>query len=143
MQITHHLVDRGDDLEHLLSGDVAVAVQVVHGEGPLQLLLELAARRYAQRTQKFAEIDAAVAVGIKSSEHMLREFGGVTVRKKISINFLELLDGELAVGAVLEEALVPLLDLSVRELSVRLHTFNIIHFFFIQRKNIEKVLTKK
>ena len=38
---THHFVDGGDDLEHLLPRDEPIAVQVVHGEGPLQLLLQL------------------------------------------------------------------------------------------------------
>ena len=51
---------------------------------------------------------------------MLRKFGGVTVGEKVAVDFLKLLDGELAVGAVLQEALVPLLDLGVGELGVRL-----------------------
>mgnify|MGYP006863763540 CR=1 FL=1 len=51
---------------------------------------------------------------------MLCEFGRVTVWEKIAVDFLELLDRELAVGTVLEEALVPLLDFRVGKLSVGL-----------------------
>ena len=40
--LTHHFVDGGDNFQHLLPGDVSIAIQVVHGEGPLQLLLQLA-----------------------------------------------------------------------------------------------------
>lgn len=35
----HHLVDGVDDVQHLLLGDDAVAVDVVEREGPLQPLL--------------------------------------------------------------------------------------------------------
>lgn len=63
------------DLEHLLPGDVPVAVQVVHREGPLELLLELAAAGDAQRAQELPEVDGAVAVGVERPEHVLGELG--------------------------------------------------------------------
>ena len=44
---------------------------------------------------------------------MLRKFPSVPIGEKVAVDFLKLLDGELAVGAVLQEALVPLLDLGV------------------------------
>lgn len=49
---------------------------------------------------------------------MLRELGRVPVRKEVPVDLLELLDGEVAGGAVLQEPLVPLLDLGVGELGV-------------------------
>ena len=47
---------------------------------------------------------------------MLGELGGVAVREKVAVDLFELFDAELAVGAVFEETLVPLLDLGVAEL---------------------------
>ena len=44
----YHFVNRGDNLQHLPSRDEAVLVQVVHAEGPLQLVLELAPRGYTE-----------------------------------------------------------------------------------------------
>ncbi len=64
------------------------------------------------------EVDAAVGVGVKGAEDVLGELGGVAVGEEVPVDLLELLDAELSVGAVLEEALVPLLDLGVRELGV-------------------------
>jgi len=127
---SHHFVDGGHNLKHLLSGDVAVAIEVVHGEGPLQFLLEFAARGHAERTEKLAKIDAAITVGIKSSKHMLGKLRRVSVREKVSVDFLKLLDGQLAIGTVLEEALVPLLDLGVCELGVRLEVVEDLGFEF-------------
>lgn len=62
-----------DDLQHLLPRDVPVAVEVVHGEGPLQLLLELAARGHAQRAEELSEIYRPVAVRVESPEYVLRK----------------------------------------------------------------------
>ena len=107
-----------DNLEHLLARDVPVAVQVVHAEGPLELLLQLAARGDAQRADELAEVYRPVPVGVKGAEHVLRKLRGVTVREEITVDLLELLHGEVAARAVFEEAFVPLLDLIIRELCV-------------------------
>ena len=48
-----------------LSRDVSVAVQVVHGKGPLEFLLQFSPRRHAQRAQKLPEIYRTVAVLIE------------------------------------------------------------------------------
>lgn len=62
-----------NDFEHLLPRYIPIAVQVVHGEGPLELLLELAAWRHAQRAQELSKVDRAVAVRIERTEHVLGE----------------------------------------------------------------------
>ena len=86
--IIYHLIDSCDDLEHLPPGDEAVLVEVVHGEGPLQLVLELAAGGDAQRAQKLPEVDGPVSVGVKCPEHVHRELGGVARGENVPVHFL-------------------------------------------------------
>ena len=106
------------DLQHLAAADVAVAVEVIHAEGPLELLLQLAPRGHAQRDDELPEVDGAVAIGVKGAEDVLGELGSVAVGEEVGIDLLELVHGQVAGGAVLEEALVPLLQLMVCELRV-------------------------
>ena len=42
-EAAHHVVDGADDVQHLVTADVAVAVDVVEAEDPLQLLRQRAA----------------------------------------------------------------------------------------------------
>ena len=72
--ITHHFVDGRNNLKHLLSRDVAVAIEVVHGERPLQLLLELAPRGHTKGTQKLSKVNTAIAIGVKSPKDVLGKF---------------------------------------------------------------------
>lgn len=46
---------------------------------------------------------------------MLGELAGVAVGEEVAVDLLELLHGQLAVGAVLQEALVPLLEGRTRQ----------------------------
>jgi len=101
-----------------LPRDEAISIQVVHGEGPLELLLQLSPGGDRQGAEEFSEIARAVVVGVERAKDVLGELGRVAVGEEVSVDLLELLDAELAVGAVLEEALVPLLDLCVGELCV-------------------------
>lgn len=103
----------GHDFEHLLPGYVAVAVEVVHGEGPLQLLLELPPGGNGEGAEELPEVDGAVAVGVERPEDVLGEFARVAVREEVAVDLLELVYGKVAAGAVLQKALVPLLDLRV------------------------------
>ena len=61
------------NFQHLLPGDVSVAVEVVHGEGPLELLFQFTARCHRQGAQKLPEIDGAVGVGVERPKHVLRK----------------------------------------------------------------------
>lgn len=105
-------------LQHLGPADVSVPVQVVHAEGPAQLLLQPAAGRDAQGDDELPEVDGGVPVGVKRAEDVLGELRGVSVGEKVGIDLLELLHGQVSGGTVLEEAAVPLLQLVVRELCV-------------------------
>lgn len=58
-------------LQHLCPADVAVPVQVIHAEGPAQLLLKPATRSHAQGDDELPEIDGGVAVGVKCTKDML------------------------------------------------------------------------
>lgn len=71
------------DLQHLLPADVAVAIQVVHAEGPHELLLQLPAGGDAQRDDELSEVDGAVAVLVEGAEGVLGKLGGVTIGKKL------------------------------------------------------------
>lgn len=72
-----------DDLQHLHARDLAVAVQVVHVEGPVQLLLEAAPGRDGQGTDELSEVDGAVPVLVEGAEGMLGELGGVPIREEL------------------------------------------------------------
>lgn len=71
------------DLQHLHPRDLAVAVQVVHVEGPVELLLEAAPRGDGQGADELSEVDGAVAVLVEGSEGVLGELGGVPVREEL------------------------------------------------------------
>lgn len=72
-----------DDLQHLHAGDLAVAVQVVHVEGPVQLLLEAAPGGDGQGADELPEVDGAVPVLVKGAEGVLGKLGGVSVREEL------------------------------------------------------------
>ncbi len=72
-----------DDLQHLHPCDLAVSVQVVHVEGPVEFLLEAASWCDGQRTDELSEVNGAVAVLVESPEGMLGELGRVTVREEL------------------------------------------------------------
>ena len=72
-----------DDLQHLHACDLAVSVQVVHVEGPVEFLLEAASRCDGQRTDELSEVDGAVAILVEGPEGVLGELGCVTVREEL------------------------------------------------------------
>lgn len=72
-----------DDLQHLHAGDLAVAVQVVHVEGPVQLLLEAAPGGDGQGADELPEVNGAVPVLVKGAEGVLGKLGGVSVREEL------------------------------------------------------------
>lgn len=72
-----------DDLQHLHSCDLAVSIQVVHVEGPVELLLEAASWCDGQRADELSEVDGAVAVLVEGPEGVLCELGGIAVREEL------------------------------------------------------------
>ena len=116
--MSHTVCPHLNYLQHLCPADVPIPVQVVHAEGPAQLLLQPAARRHAQGDDELPEVDSPVSVGVERAEDVLGELGGVSVREEVGVDLLELLHGERAAGAVPQEALVPLHDLVLGEVRV-------------------------
>lgn len=93
------------NLQHLLAADVAVAVQVVHAEGPFQLLLQFPPWRHAQSDDELPEVDGAVVVGVKRAEDVLSKLRGIAVGKEVGIDLLEFLHVQMPTGAVFQEPL--------------------------------------
>ena len=72
-----------DDLQHLHPCDLAVSVQVVHVEGPVEFLLEAASWCDGQGADELSEVDGAVAVLVEGPEGVLGELGRVSVREEL------------------------------------------------------------
>ena len=58
--------------------------QVVHGEGPLQFLVELAPGGYAERHQELSEVDCPVSVGIERPEDVFCELRCISIREEVT-----------------------------------------------------------
>lgn len=99
----YHLVDGLHDGQHLVVGDLAVAVDVVELEGPVQLVLHLAPRRDGQRADELLKVDDAAVVGVEDAEDVVGKGRGVAKGEELAVDLLELLLGERAGRAVLEE----------------------------------------
>lgn len=100
----YHLVNRLDNLEHFVVRDLAVAVNVVQLEGPVQLVLHLAAARDAQGADELLEVDSAALVRVEDVEDVVGKGRGVAEREELRVDLLELALAEHARGAVFEEA---------------------------------------
>lgn len=72
-----------NDLQHLHPGDLAVTVQVVHVESPVQFLLKAAPGGDGQGADELSEVDGAITVLVEGAEGVLCEFGGISVREEL------------------------------------------------------------
>lgn len=72
-----------DDLQHLHSGDLAIPIQVVHVESPVQLLLKAAPGGDGQRADELSEIDGAIPVLVEGAEGVLGKLGGISVWEEL------------------------------------------------------------
>lgn len=72
-----------DDLQHLHSGDLAITIQVIHIEGPVQLLLKAAPGGDGQSADELSEVDGAIAILVEGSEGMLGKLGGISIREEL------------------------------------------------------------
>lgn len=72
-----------NDLQHLHPGDLAVTVQVVHVESPVQFLLKAAPGGDGQGADELSEVDSAITVLVEGAEGVLCEFGGISVREEL------------------------------------------------------------
>ena len=79
-------------------------------EGPLELLFSRSSTGHINGQQELFEVNVSVLVSVEGSENMIAELLGVATREKHLVHVDELDRGKSAVGAVLFEPLVPLLD---------------------------------
>jgi hypothetical protein len=69
----YHLVDGFHNGKHLLVGDLAVAVNVVEVERPVELVLHLAAARHAEGDDEFLKVNGARPIRVEDFEHIVGE----------------------------------------------------------------------
>ena len=105
--LTYHLVDGFYDRQHLLVADLAVAIDVVQLEGPVELVLHFPSTCHAERADELLKVDLAALVGVKDVEDVVCELAGVAEGEELLVYPAELGLVEVARGAVLLEALVP------------------------------------
>mmetsp|Transcript_72432 Transcript_72432/g.121624 ORF Transcript_72432/g.121624 Transcript_72432/m.121624 type:complete len:217 (-) Transcript_72432:14-664(-) len=116
--IANHFVYGSHNFKHFLSADVPIRIQIIHGKGPLQLLLHRSAGCHGKATDELSEINAPVTVCIKRAKYVLRKLAGVAIRKKVTVYFLEFFHSEGTVGAILQKAFIPFLQFLRTELGL-------------------------
>ena len=79
-------------------------------EGPFELLFGRSGTGHINGQQELFEVNVSILVGIEGSENVIAELLCVATREKHLVHVDELDRGESAVGTVLFEPLVPLLD---------------------------------
>jgi len=83
---------------------------IVHPEGPFQFFFRCAGAGDVYCKEELLEVDEAVLVGVEGPEDVVTELLGVAAGEKHLVHVDELDGREAAVGAVLLEALIPLLN---------------------------------
>lgn len=109
----HNLLD-------LIFADGPVPIDVVQGEGPLQLLKRLPSGGEVQSDDVLLKVQSAVRVGVKAPEDMASVRCGVCVREEAGVDALKLLLADLPTGTLLQEGLVPRAELRLGVFSVGL-----------------------
>lgn len=97
--------------EHLVVGDRAITVNVVKLESPSELLVEPSSRCDTECTDEFLEVDGSVLVLVKDAEDVFCECRRITEGEKLLVDTAKLLLVKNTRGTILQEALVPLLQL--------------------------------
>lgn len=72
-----------DNLQHLHPGDLAVPVQIIHVESPVQFLLKAASGGDGQGTDELSEVDGAITVLVKGAEGVLRKLGCISIGEEL------------------------------------------------------------
>ena len=79
-------------------------------EGPFELLFGRSGTGHINGQQELFEVNVSILVGIEGSENVIAELLCVATREKHLVHVDELDRGQSTIGAILLEALVPLLD---------------------------------
>lgn len=87
------------DFQHFHSCNFTVTIQVVHVEGPVQLLLKTASWGDGQGANELSEVDGPISVFIKGSEGMLGKLWSISIWKELQNKIIN-----RAVGNAREQA---------------------------------------
>ena len=94
-----------NNLSHLVGFDNVVAVDVVHAKCPGKLLLGRAHRRDVDGEHELGEVDVAVVVRVKRTEHVFAELQRVVdfilTGKQLCVDLDELLSSQLPARTIL------------------------------------------
>ena len=69
----YHLIYRFYDLQHLFIANLAIAIDIIELESPVQLVLHLASACDTKRTDEFFEVDGAAVVRIEDLKDVIRK----------------------------------------------------------------------
>lgn len=86
----YHLIDSLDNLQHLVVTNLAIAVDIIELESPVELILEGATGGDAQRDNEFLEVDRSRAIRIEHVKHIVGERGRISEREELLVDLLEL-----------------------------------------------------
>ena len=90
----YHLVDSLHNRQHLLIRDLAISVNIIQLEGPIQFILHTTPRRDRERTDELLEINHAAIIRIEYPEDIIGKRRRVAKWEKLSIDLLKLLLGQ-------------------------------------------------
>lgn len=116
----HHVVDRLHNRQHLLFGDVAVLVDVVQVEGPVELLGDRTSEQHRQADDKVLKADRAVSVDVEGVEQKVGVRGCISLGKELRIDGLECLLIHHSTGTLVLKASIEGLELLPGELGLGL-----------------------
>lgn len=71
-----------NDLGHFRGFDGAITIDVIHMEGPVELLLGVAGGCNVDGEEKFTEVDLAALIRVERAEDVLAEALRITLRKE-------------------------------------------------------------
>ena len=90
----YHFVDSLHYCQHLIVADLAIAIDIVQLERPIQFVLHLAATSHAQSTNKLLEVDSATLVRVKHFEDIVGERVRIAKGEELSVDLLEFFFGK-------------------------------------------------
>lgn len=71
------------NFQHFHSCNFTITIQVIHVEGPVQLLLKTASWGDGQGTNELSEVDGPISVFIKGSEGVLGKLRSISIWKEL------------------------------------------------------------
>jgi len=121
-----HLIDSLYNLGHLLDINYSITIHIIHPEGPFEFFLWISSRCNVDGEEKLLEVDGSALVCVEGPEDVIAELLGVATWEEELVHVNELGGTKGAIGAVLTEPLVPLLDGGLVVASVGLEELHVL-----------------